>query len=376
MNKKIILGAIALLFANMLYATTPGTRDYFYKSVEGPRHSAKEHVCVFDDKLYTEKNGVVSVRDISNLSAAKPLLTCTSGAVRRIHAFNPDIMCVETTAPNVVHGGIICGFEIFSISTGSQIFVKQNGSVQGFCDGRVYFREYSQGTSAGQVLHLESRSVTPTSLPEGKLVFNSEGDLQYVINRSHCGQQTVHVYNEKTDAHELMYTSEKKNVLVDVDGSGNVFEARYDVRSDKWLPWLIPSTRFQSGASEQCIYPSCAGSVIHFKSTPEFDFFTIRMTDRSIKYELIEKQAAPLGALLHNVLPSLIGKQVISGPEFEQLHTLSAFHLVTVDSGGLLKLLRITRDVRTGLFGFVSKLAPKLVTSELVTVSEVGAFEL
>lgn len=356
MNKKIILGAIALLFANMLYTTTPGTRDDFYKSVEGPRHPAKDHVCVFDDKLYTEKDGIVSVRDISNLSVPQPLFTCNSGVVCKIHAFNPDIMCVETTAPSVMHDGMACGFEIFSISARSQILGKQNGSVQGFCDGRLYFREYSVGTSVGKVFHLADGSVTPTLLPEGKLVFNSAGALQYVINRSHCGLQTIHECNERTGISRLIHTSKGENVLQGVDIAGNVYEARYDVRSDRWLPWMIPSTRFQSGASEQCIYPSCAGSVINFKSTPEFDFFTIRMTDRSIKYELIEKQTSPLGALLHNVLPSLTGKQVISGPEFEQIQTLGEFNLVTVDLTGVLRLLHV--NLTSG------------------TTSEVGAFEL
>ena len=346
MNTNIILGAIALLFANMLYATTPGTRADFYANVEGPRHPAKDHVCVFGNKLYTENGGIVYGVEISDLSNPQPLFTCTSGAVRRIHMVSQDIMCVETTTPST-HGGTICGFEIFSVNTRSQQLVKQNGNVQGFCDSRVYFREYSTGASAGKVFHLADGSVTPTSLPEGKLVFNSAGALQFVINRSHCGPQTIHECNESTGISRLIHTSKGENVLQGVDNAGNVYEARYDVRSDKWLPWVIPSTRFQSGASEQCIYHDCEGSVINFKCTTGFDFFTIRMTDRSIKYELKEKQASPLGALLHNVLPSLSGKQVISGPELEQLETLDSFALdsilVIAESNDSLKVVPLER---------------------------------
>lgn len=53
-----------------------GTPEDFRANVEGPRHPAKNHVCIHGNNLYTEMAGEISVRDVRDLQNPVVLTHC------------------------------------------------------------------------------------------------------------------------------------------------------------------------------------------------------------------------------------------------------------------------------------------------------------
>lgn len=340
---------------------TPGTRAH-HRQLEGRgpngeclNFPCKDRLCFVGNTLYVlGLDGGISARNLEKDESFQPtILKCPSkcDASAKLHMLSDTLAVVEARSENKQSIYLISPHEVCELG-----YDFQHAWVTGVSPDRKYVFFNASGPTNGtqewvnRVYVHDVRARASTVLPHAPAHSNPyfEGDrLAYWINRSHTGEQSVHVVNPMTSAVEKVYCNTADNVVLVGCCARERIAMEVVYENGHWVPYLSKwagSTKDRVGSSQ------VLGDVLHvqYEGADKPIFYSEIFKGGLTRHHLLNAGAESLLVRdVTHVMQVVNGRSIVKGPELNggisAISSINSFYLIVLNQLGTTHLIEAKR---------------------------------